>query len=655
MGKLMRYMEELKKCIEGISCKDKKFVIAVEEGFFISEDINTDIEKLCSDDKLIGDAELTLDKLSDYDGAIVLFVSDEYYHGKLSELINGVTLSSKEIYFLTDLVNSGHINYVMRLLSGDGCEINSHNLYTPRYVDYLMTKKGYSLCSSYDVKSDDILGENYEGGYSYLRDENSLVCEYVAKVKNTLDDASDVARIIRLYKLDNKSEQLVTDQECFMSIIMRTQGKRKIELEEALLSVYGQTDDDYEILLMGHNLDEAGKENVEQIISDTPAELRKRIRYIDVVGGTRTTPLIRGFEEARGEYVSILDDDDIVFDNWIEEFHKLAKDNHGKILHAYCARQDWLRIDNPYGGDGLRATDTFEKLYCRDFNPIGQLSTNTCPIHSLAFPISAYGKLGIRFDESLNVVEDWDFLMRTSFITGVANTDSITSIYRIWKNTENSAALHSQAEWDKTRRDIIDKFDDTIMLMPKESAGKIVDLIESGTVQRVSASAEISKLWTFFVDTVENAGFSTECMLHDYIATKEDGRFIVRYEDLSKFGSVRTVRLDPSEDAGITVESIRVTVKYADGSSKDVDVSELTGNSLLLEDKLIFPMPDPQIIYVEKDEKDIVEVEISGRIFYDFDNDTKIYMGELLKQYKDIAEQPGLLNKIKRKIINGKK
>ncbi|MBQ1182840.1 MAG: glycosyltransferase family 2 protein, partial [Clostridia bacterium] len=193
----------------------------------------------------------------------------------------------------------------------------------------------------------------------------------------------------------------------FLSVIMRTRGDRPEALSEVLLCLSGQSDLDFEVLIMGHNLSDEGRESVNSIIGNLPDYMDGKVRLVEVTGGNRTTPLSRGFEAAKGRYISILDDDDLVFDNWVEAFHSLEKDNAGKIFHSYCAAQDWKVTENSEGQKILTSISGFRTVYCSPFEMVEQLSVNHCPTFSLAFPSFVYNVLNIRFDESLTTTEDW--------------------------------------------------------------------------------------------------------------------------------------------------------------------------------------------------------------------------------------------------------
>lgn len=247
-------------------------------------------------------------------------------------------------------------------------------------------------------------------------------------------------------------------QDPFLSVVVRTQGKRLEELADVLLCLAGQQDDDFEILIVGHRVEEERRAPLLDLLRSFPPSLTRRIRYCSVDCGTRTTPLRVGFALARGRYVSILDDDDLVMDTWTLSFRELARDNDGKMLHSYAVTQKWgTRPTAEPEHRELYAQSTFDNGYCHDFSVSAQMSVNSCPLMSLAFPRFVFSSLGIDFDERLTTMEDWDFLMRVYALCGVASKGEVTSIYRLWTNAESSHTLHTAEEWDVNYKKIVDK------------------------------------------------------------------------------------------------------------------------------------------------------------------------------------------------------
>ncbi|AAK88837.1 hypothetical protein EN41_22275 [Agrobacterium tumefaciens] len=261
----------------------------------------------------------------------------------------------------------------------------------------------------------------------------------------------------------------------FLSIVMRTQGKRPHCLDEALTALAGQEDRDFELLLVGHKLSLEQQISVERAIEDSPEWLRKATRLIRVQDGNRTRPLNRGFEEALGEYIAILDDDDIPMAHWVSTFRTLAEKKPGAMLRAICARQDVDTV-TVGGRKGVRAVGGFDP-YRAEFDIVQHLVMNQSPTCALAFPRGAFHELNIRFDESLTTTEDWDFLQRVAIVVGVSSSQEITSIYHWWKLTEDSSRTdHNEAEWKSNHLAVYRKIDSLPILLPAGSAQQLRDL-----------------------------------------------------------------------------------------------------------------------------------------------------------------------------------
>ena len=114
------------------------------------------------------------------------------------------------------------------------------------------------------------------------------------------------------------------------------------------------------------------------------------------------------------------------------------------------------------------------------FNWLGELNINYCPTMSLAYPAYAFNKYGIKFDESLTTTEDWDFLLRNAFICGVSDEKVVTSIYRLWVNSENSQTEHTKDEWAKNHSMIQHKLSKLPLLLPAGYTDRIVKITYPG-------------------------------------------------------------------------------------------------------------------------------------------------------------------------------
>ncbi|PSD17178.1 glycosyl transferase family A [Stenotrophomonas maltophilia] len=306
------------------------------------------------------------------------------------------------------------------------------------------------------------------------------LAELLAGIREQVDDYGYVNQFVRAYlpgpETTNAHVPYVAVRERedsrFLSVVIRTVGRRIETLRESLLCLTAQTCQDFEIIIAGHNLDVQRQIAVEQLIAELHEDVRVRARLIIVDGGGRSAPLNAGFLSAEGRYVVAFDDDDLVFGNWVETFRSLEEANPGQLLRATAAAQDWDRIRRA-DGVASRAISGMRMIYPDKFELIAHLVENRTPLHSIAFPRVLFSDLGYRFDPDLSTAEDWDLIVRVAPLSGVASSKAVTALYRLWKCGDNSASAHDQFEWQSNYFKTLKKINATPLLLP---AGSVVRL-----------------------------------------------------------------------------------------------------------------------------------------------------------------------------------
>jgi hypothetical protein len=254
---------------------------------------------------------------------------------------------------------------------------------------------------------------------------------------------------------------------------MRTQHARPATLEEALLSLAAQSCDDFEVVLLPHDVAEAGLVELEALVEAFPPDFARRVRMIPVQGGGRSRPLNVGIKESRGRYVAILDDDDLAFAHWVSEFQKAEVHNTGQVLRALVAEQDvepvsWLGSTSGY--------DVVSRPRCtwhRTFDVIEHFTVNHSPTGGWAVPRSFFADESVEFDESLPVLEDWDVLMQAVLRCGVSSIEEITALVRRWRTGDSSTSLHTEAEWHEARSVVLARLDAVPVVLPPGSATRL--------------------------------------------------------------------------------------------------------------------------------------------------------------------------------------
>lgn len=498
---------------------------------------------------------------------------------------------------------TGHM--IWELLSGEKTDFVDVRGYTKSGIEKYMFENGLVLVD--EICTD--IDEQEEDSENIFLAEGSLANQYFTWLDEFIHSGLACKEYIQLYRY-RPEEKKTTNTEVtrpFLSVITRTQGKRIEELSEALLSLCGQECQDFEVLIMGHNLDDAQREKIMTVINDMPDYMEDKIRYIPVSGGNRSTPLNRGFEMSRGKYAVVFDDDDIVFDNWVSSFKEAAEKRPGCVVHAYVIAQDWCTVSRKEGDDILRACGAPQSQFCQDFNLLKELNGNLCPILGLAFPLFPFRNWGMRFDETLDTTEDWDFLMRISNLCGVVDVKEPTSMYRLWKNAENSHSIHSIKEWQDNRKKIQKGICERPLILTKKYIRELMLLSE----KQMSLWKNTEEVTPLYFDN--GHGFSEEYVLRSGNKSKVP-ELIYEFPGLEEMGNISSIRWDPRENGGVSVSGITVQIFLTNGEVLKRHIGNLETNGFKMKNEIVFFHPDPQIVIRFSKAININKVVISAEL-----------------------------------------
>lgn len=265
----------------------------------------------------------------------------------------------------------------------------------------------------------------------------------------------------------------------FLSVLLRTQGERWEMLQESLLCLAAQTCDDFETLLLLHDATQDAAASLARVVEEFHPSFARRVRIIEVHGGGRARPLNVGALAARGQYLAMLDDDDLVFAHWVESFRTGAAQCPGHVVRTPVASQ--LVAHRPTHWDGGQGYEVIERprlFYALAFDHVDHLVDNRTPNNGYAVPRSLVVDLDQGWDESLPVLEDWDHLLRAASLCGVVSVPVITALMRPWSEGEDSKSRHAWDDWEATRRRIIERHDAGPLVLDVGSFSKIRELAD---------------------------------------------------------------------------------------------------------------------------------------------------------------------------------
>ena len=254
-------------------------------------------------------------------------------------------------------------------------------------------------------------------------------------------------------------------------VIVRTQGRRPGSLAEALVSLGAQqTDCEFAVLVVVHGPEEtaAGVEAGLKGVDGLPDSWS-----VHAIGesGKRARPLNAGLDEARGDYTVFLDDDDLAYPDWLAVFAEGADEAPGRVIRAVAESQAWATSG---AGEPRTPSGAVSRPYAERFDLLAHFSHNETPICSMALPREALRRWGLRFDEDLDLLEDWDLLMRAALRIGVRSKPRATSLYR--RLDSGSASSESDEKlWIVNRRQVLRNLGAEPLRLPGGDATRLAE------------------------------------------------------------------------------------------------------------------------------------------------------------------------------------
>ena len=186
-------------------------------------------------------------------------------------------------------------------------------------------------------------------------------------------------------------------------------------IRETLKSVYDQTYQDFEVIIVNDGSERSALDLIEKN-SDF-----KNLKIIHQENQGQSSARNNGVKSATGKYILFLDCDDLIDKTFLDKTHQiLSKNNETRICYTK--------------GKFFEKTD--KEWVLQPFNTFDFLIENCIPITALIYK-EDFEKVG-GFDTQLNYYEDWDFWISLVEIGAkVHKIDEFLFFYRI-RNTTDS-------------------------------------------------------------------------------------------------------------------------------------------------------------------------------------------------------------------------
>ncbi len=284
-----------------------------------------------------------------------------------------------------------------------------------------------------------------------------------------------------------------------VSIIVRTKDRPKL-LKKALQSIANQTYRPLEVVLVN---DGGCDLEVNELISILGDVSLNYIRLEENTGRSHAGNV--GLENIKGDYVGFLDDDDelhpehlsILTDAIMKYNFKVVYSDANIVYHGNSIK----------GGDGERI---YKKVFSsKDFSYSDLLLDNYIPLMCLMFSKEVFN-YSSGFDESFDIYEDWDLLIRIAEKFPFYHVKEITADYIQWSGTQQVA--HSPEFAVRARiahRQIInkhkDKFTVDVIMDFIQLARKMRLVYENGADAYISTLEKIIKEKEIEISNIKNS------------------------------------------------------------------------------------------------------------------------------------------------------
>lgn len=217
-----------------------------------------------------------------------------------------------------------------------------------------------------------------------------------------------------------------TPAKVTVSVIVRTKDRPHL-LRKALVSLANQTRRDFEVVLVND-----GGVDVAELIGAFDGCYPITYVFHEQPKG-RTAAMNAGLCRARGDWIAYLDDDDILYPWHFEALLQAAHQSGCPAVYGDCNRVLFL-------SEHHTTPLTLVGIPTWEYNRRELLVSNYLPIHTYMHKRELGEKAG-PWNEQLDRLEDFEFLLRLSALTEFHHLNKVTSEYRYYMDNVNSIFL----------------------------------------------------------------------------------------------------------------------------------------------------------------------------------------------------------------------
>ncbi|MEO6091220.1 MAG: methyltransferase domain-containing protein, partial [Umezawaea sp.] len=207
------------------------------------------------------------------------------------EVLANLAAEQADVELVVSVPNVGHVDLARQLLSGhwdmtdSGLLDRTHvRFFTERTLTELMVSTGW-----YEAAREDfVLIRSDQGRAGHpLFEPKATLGALVDQVRSGADEHGKVNQFVRRYHRGavRVAAAVEGEEQPFLSVVMRTQGKRPDTLVDVLCCLGAQTDLDFEVLMVVH--DSSMVAEVRTVVDQFEGNLAQRVAVLPCDGGTR--------------------------------------------------------------------------------------------------------------------------------------------------------------------------------------------------------------------------------------------------------------------------------------------------------------------------------------------------------------------------------
>jgi glycosyltransferase involved in cell wall biosynthesis len=387
---------------------------------------------------------------------------DVLFYGSLNErrkkVLDKLTEMGLNVIKLWDVYGEKRDSYIARSKVVLNMHFYETNIFEIVRVSYLMANSKAVVAECSDTTEIDAA---LLGGIKAVKYDNlAQACYELVHNENARARLEENAKkTIDAFRQEDAIFDAMLPCSPAVSVIVPTHN-RPLLLARTLESIENQIYKDYEIVIV-----QDGGESVAEVISKARSNGLPARLFIHPESRGLSSARNTALRNSRGKWIAYLDDDDLFLPDHLQTLVQTLEEKNTQVAYtrSYSVSEAfeggrWVEKSRKIYQSGIFDTDTF-------------LKTNITPVLNVMHARSCYEVAG-EFDESLPVLEDWDYWIRLSRYWNFIYVPDITAEIRVRESRPDNLTQLNALQFSPTRQLIKNKhalkdYQEAFLLLPE--------------------------------------------------------------------------------------------------------------------------------------------------------------------------------------------